>query len=194
MRSYLYSFITVPFMCLLYQSILSPVSISGKHSFTWLLLQNILSPVCPRKTSFDITDFPSKPEAPTSEKGPSCLLWSHNSNHGMHALAILQQTPFWHQKISAFNLAFSSTPELPLGTFQYPACMKRHHHRSPVVPFFLSHRTGCCLSSKGYQAIADFMFVFPKIWRSLLFPCYTCTERGRGDYIEAPGWGNDSSA
>lgn len=36
------------------------------HSFTCLLLQNILSPVWPSKTSFDITNFSKKPEVSTS--------------------------------------------------------------------------------------------------------------------------------
>ena len=58
-------FIMGPFMCLLYQNILSPVSASGKHSCLWLLPQNIHSPVCPSRTSFDIADFPRKLEVST---------------------------------------------------------------------------------------------------------------------------------
>jgi hypothetical protein len=63
--SYLYS-IKHPFTCLLYQNILSPGSSSGKHSSLCLFLQDILSHVCPSKTSFDITDFPKKLEVSTS--------------------------------------------------------------------------------------------------------------------------------
>ena len=33
----------------------------------YLLHQNSLSPVCPRKTSFGITEFPKKPEVSTSD-------------------------------------------------------------------------------------------------------------------------------
>ena len=49
------------YKCLLYQNTLSLVSASGHH-FTCLLQQDILSPVCPSKTSFDITNFPKKLE------------------------------------------------------------------------------------------------------------------------------------
>jgi hypothetical protein len=41
------------------------------HPFICLLEPNILSPVCPSKTSFDITDFPKKPQVSTSEKQAS---------------------------------------------------------------------------------------------------------------------------
>ena len=37
-----------------------------KHPFTCLLYQDILSPVCPRKASFDMTNFPKKLEVSTS--------------------------------------------------------------------------------------------------------------------------------
>jgi hypothetical protein len=55
-------------MYLLQQNILSPVSDSGKQSFTCLLYQDffIFSPVCPSKTPFDITSFPKKLEVSTS--------------------------------------------------------------------------------------------------------------------------------
>lgn len=36
-------------------------------NITHLLQQNILSPVCPSKTSYDITEFPKEPEISTSE-------------------------------------------------------------------------------------------------------------------------------
>ena len=46
--SYLHSFITSPFPC--------------------LIQQNILSPVCPSKPSFDITNFPKKLKFPKTKK------------------------------------------------------------------------------------------------------------------------------
>jgi hypothetical protein len=64
--SYIPSFIWAPFMCLLQQNILSPVSASGKVFFLmYLLKQDILSPVCPSKTSFDIAGFLRKLEVST---------------------------------------------------------------------------------------------------------------------------------
>ena len=74
---YLYYFIKHPFACLLYTNILSPVTTPAKHPFFHLCLlqENILSPLCPRKTSFDITDFSKKLEISISDHGLFCPWW-----------------------------------------------------------------------------------------------------------------------